>query len=318
MTVRSDVRVLVTGAEGMLGSSFVQSLRRLHPDDEIVGVGRADADLQHRAAVDLLIDEVAPDAIVHAAARVGGIAAKVADPMPYLLDNVRIDGNVISASLDAGIPELLYIGSAAIYPEAAEQPIAEEAILSGRLESANESYALAKIVGARLCAYASATRGVAYRSAVPSNLYGPGDADAPNRAHLIASILSKTRAAQHSGADVVPIWGSGRARREFTFAPDLTDWLSTQIGALSDWPELLNVGVGIDHTVTEYYEMAAAVIGFEGRFEYEPNRPEGAARRLLDSSRARVLGWDPQTTLAEGMTLCLAELDAGHDQKETP
>ena len=294
----------------MLGSSFARSLRQFHPDYEVIAARRADADLRDRESVERLLARAEPDVVVHAAARVGGIAAKLADPLPFLLDNVQLDAHVIAAALDAGIPELLYIGSAAIYPEDAPQPIKEEAILSGRLESANESYALAKIVGARLCAYASATRGVAYRVAVPSNLYGPGDAQGADRAHLIAAILTKTRHASATGADVVPVWGSGRARREFTFAPDLTDWLASQLGSLAAWPDALNVGVGVDHTIMEYYEETADLIGFRGRFEYDPTKPEGAARRLLDSSRARALGWNPTTTLRDGLAQCLAEFDS--------
>jgi len=298
------VRVLLTGAAGMLGSSIARAWAARRPDDELIAVTRTRADLSDPRAAAEVIAEVAPDSIVHAAARVAGIADKLAAPDRFLAENLRIDDAVISAAAAVGVPELLYISSAAIYPAGAEQPIREDAVLSGPLEPANEPYALAKIVGGRRCAYLSAQHGWAYRVAVPSNLYGPGDDYTPGRAHLIAAAIAKTDAASRTGGSVVEVWGDGTARREFTYSEDLAAWLVGQVGSLHLWPALLNLGVGVDATVREYYELAASVTGFSGELRFDPERPAGVARRLLDSSVARGMGWTAPTSLSDGIAAC--------------
>jgi GDP-L-fucose synthase len=285
----------------MLGSSIAQAWRTRRPDEELVEVTRAEVDLRDRDAVARLIARVRPDAIVHAAARVGGIAAKLAEPTRYLLENVELDSAVIGAAIAADVPELLYIGSAASYPEAAPQPIREAALLTGALEDANEGYGIAKIVGARLCAYASRQYGYAYRTAVPSNLYGPGDDFSASHGHLVAAALGKVHAAHEAGDSSVSVWGDGTARREFTYSPDLAAWVVDQIGLLDAWPPELNLGVGEDHTIAEYYRIAADIVGFTGGLAYDHGKPSGVPARLLDSSAARALGWAPTTSLADGM-----------------
>lgn len=300
----SSVRVLLTGAQGMLGSGIADQWRLSRPGDDLLPVTRADVDLRDDAAVRSLIDRTAPDAIIHAAAVVGGISAKLAEPTPYLLENLAIDSSVLRAALAAGVPELLYLSSAAIYPEAATQPIREDALLTGPLEHANEGYALAKIAAGKACEYASRQFGYSYRVVAPSNLYGPNDDYSPVQGHLIAAALAKVHSAHESGAPSVSIWGDGSARREFTYAPDLARWLVSQIGSLSGWPALLNVGTGTDHSIAEYYDTARAVVGYSGDFDYDLSKPAGVPQRLLNSSRARELGWAPTTGLVEGMTEC--------------
>lgn len=295
------MRVLLTGAGGMLGRGIADAWARLRPSDQLVGVTRREVDLRDHAAVVDLMREVRPDAVIHAAAVVGGIAAKVAEPTPYLLENLALDSSVLRASLAAEVPELLYIGSAAIYPESASQPIREDAVLTGALESANEGYALAKIAAGKVCEYASRQYGYAYRVAAPSNLYGPGDDFTLGHGHLVAAAIAKVHAAKAAGDHTVSIWGDGRARREFTFSVDLAEWLVGQIGTLSSWPTLLNLGTGDDHSITEYYEVARQVVGWDGEFVFDTSKPSGVGRRLLDSSRARALGWAPSTPLTEGM-----------------
>lgn len=290
----------------MLGSSIAASWRTRRPGDELIEVTRDVVDLLDPRATAAFVGDVRPDAVIHAAARVAGIQDKLDRPDEFLAENLRIDDAIISASLAASVPELLYISSAAIYPEDAPQPIVEEAMLSGRLEAANEGYALAKIAGAKRCEYASKQFGVHYRAAVPSNLYGPGDDPRPGRAHLVASIVTKTVNAVQSGASTVEVWGDGTARRELTYAGDLADWLVTQIGSLAAWPSLLNIGQGVDHSIREYYELAASLAGFTGRLEFDASKPAGVPQRILDSSRARALGWTAPTSLADGMAACLA------------
>lgn len=290
----------------MLGSSIAQQWAAQRPDDEIVAVTRATVDLRDAEATRAVIAAARPDAIIHAAARVAGIADKLARPATFLQENLQLDNSVISAAITLEIPELLYISSGAIYPADLRQPLVEEDLLAGPLEPANEGYALAKITGGKLCAYASKQYGYAYRAAVPSNLYGPGDDFSPGRAHLVASTIAKAHDAVRDGAGTVSVWGDGTARREFTYAPDLAAWLVRQVGTLAAWPETLNLGVGGDHSIREYYEAAARAVGFAGTFDYDTTKPSGVMQRLLDSSRARALGWNPATTLDEGYAACYA------------
>ncbi len=290
----------------MLGSSIAASWRAQRPHDELITVTRADLDLLDRDATRDFFAAARPDAVLHAAARVAGIHDKLARPDDFLAENLRIDDAVFSAALASGVQELLYVSSAAIYPIDATQPIVEEAILGGPLEPANEGYGLAKIVGARRCESASRQYGVHYRAAVPSNLYGPGDDARPGRSHLVASIVQKMLDAIDADAPVVEVWGDGTARRELTFSRDLAAWLVTQIGSLAAWPPLLNLGPGVDHSIRECYELAARLAGFEGRLEFDASKPGGVSARLLDSSRARALGWSAPTPLEDGIATCLS------------
>jgi len=299
----------------MLGSAIADQWAKLRPDDELVPLTRARVDLRDAVATERALADIKPDAVVHAAARVAGIAEKLAHPATYLQQNLQLDSSVISASIAQGIPELLYISSGAIYPADLPQPLSEDDLLAGTLESANEGYALAKITGGKLCEYASREFGFAYRAAVPSNLYGPGDSFGAGRAHLVASTIVKAHDAVATGAPTIDVWGDGTARREFTYSLDLAQWLVGQVGSLEAWPALLNLGVGFDHSIREYYEAAARVAGFTGDLVYDTSKPSGVMQRLLDSSRARELGWNPTTTLDEGYTACYESFVATLSQK---
>jgi GDP-L-fucose synthase len=284
----------------MLGRTLADAWSVQRPDDELVVVTRADVDLRDHEATRRYVADVRPDAVIHAAAKVGGIAAKLAEPATFLQDNLLLDTSVIGAALDAGVGELLYVGSAVVYPEAYERPFVESDALTGRLERANEGYALAKGAAARLCAFASAQHGVHYRVAVPSNLYGPHDHFDAATAHLVGAALGKVHRAHAEGAPTVAVWGDGTARREFTYAGDLARFLVEQVDRLAAWPDALNLGCGVDHSVREYYEAACEAVGFTGELVYEVDRPSGAPRRLIDSSLARTLGWTTPTSLRDG------------------
>jgi GDP-L-fucose synthase len=292
---------MLTGGAGMLGRSLAEAWQPQRPDDELRVVTRQDVDLRDADATRRLVAEIRPDAVVHAAARVGGIAAKLAAPLDYLRDNLLLDQSLIGAAIDLEVPELLYVGSAAVYPERCERPFVESDVLSGPLEPANEGYAMAKLAGGKLCEYASRQLGLAYRVVVPSNLYGEHDHFGSGGAHMIAAALTKVHRAQQSGSATVEIWGDGTARREFTWAGDVAGWLVGQVGRLDEWPALLNLGCGVDHSVTEYYEAAKDAVGWTGDFVHDLDKPSGTPRRLLDSSAARALGWEPRTSLADGM-----------------
>lgn len=295
------MRVLLTGAAGMLGSSIAQRWSLARPDDELIPVTREAVDLRDRPATARFVAEARPDLVIHAAAKVGGIAAKLANPTTYLLDNLLIDSSVISASIDAGVRELLYVGTAAFYPEHYRQPFVEGDLLAAPLEPANEGYAIAKLAGAKLCEYASREFGLHYRVAIPSNLYGPNDDASATHGHLIAATIAKIHAAHVAGEPTVTVWGDGTARREFTFSLDLADWFVSQAENLAAWPAYVNVGFGTDHSITEYYEAAREVIGYRGTFVFDVSKPAGMLQRLLDSSVARSLGWSPRTSLRDGM-----------------
>lgn len=302
------MRVVLTGSAGLLGSSIARAWRELRPGDELVALTRADVDLTDAAATAEVVAGHAPDAVVHAAGHVAGIGEKLKAPDAFLSTNLRIDEAVFGAAISAEVPEFLYVSSAAVYPLKAPQPISEDAFLTGAFEPANEGYGLAKAVGTKRCAYISRERGWAYRAVLPSNLYGPGDDYRAGRAHLVASALAKARQATDSGSPTIEVWGDGTARREFTYAPDLGAWLATQVGHLDAWPTLLNVGSGSELTVREYYELAAATTGFRGELAFDPERPSGIPRRLLDSSVARSLGWQPTTPWGEGFAASHTDL----------
>lgn len=292
----------------MLGSSVVEALERDRPEAEILAVTRDVIDLRDRASTLELLASFRPDVIVHAAARVGGIALKLARPTSFLLDNLLMDSSVISGAIELRVPELVYISSAVIYPERYERPFRESDIMTGRLEPANEGYGLAKTAALTTCAYASREYGLHYRAAVPSNLYGPNDHFDLGGAHLIAAALAKVDAAKRSGAPSVSVWGDGTARREFVFSEDLAGWLVSQLGSLAAWPEWLNLGSGSDRSVADYYRTACEVVGYEGELEFDPSKPAGVPRRMLDSSAAMALGWNPSTDLKTGMSAVYAQL----------
>lgn len=295
------VKVALTGARGMLANSIAAEWESRRSDDEVLRLTREDADLTDAVATHSMLQKAAPDLLIHAAAKVGGIAANIADPAGYLMDNLLIDTSVLRAATRLGIPRVLYVGSSCMYPKDYRQPLVESDMLAAPLEPTNEGYAIAKIAAAKYCEYAAAQFGLVYRTIVPSNLYGPGDDYAAGSSHLVAAAIAKTHAAATSGAPSVEVWGDGTARREFTYVGDIASWVASAVDTMQDWPSLLNVGAGIDESVLEIYRTAARVTGFTGEFELQPDRPAGMHQKLLDSSRAAQWGWAPSTSLEDGM-----------------
>jgi GDP-L-fucose synthase len=294
------VRALITGAAGMLGRNLAEEWRSRHGGSGLITLTRADGDLRDREFTRDFIAQHAPDVIIHAAARVNGIAAKLAHPVTYLLENLQLDTNVIEGAIDAGVPSLVYVGSAAVYPEKYTRPYTESDLLSGPLEPANEGYALAKLAGIKLCEYAAREHGLAYRAILPSNLYGVHDHFEASSAHLVASAIKKVHDAAQSGADEVVVWGDGTARREFAFAGDVAAWVIDRLERVDELPSWLNLGSGVDFSVAEYYEAAARTVGFRGTLRFDTSKPSGVPRRLLDSGAARALGWNPPTSIEVG------------------
>ncbi len=295
---------MLTGGGGMLASSIARAWAVHRPGDELTVLSRRDLDLRDFEITRATVADRHPDLVIHTAAFVGGIGDKIARPLPYLHDNIRIDASVLEAVVAAEVPAYFYVASAAAYPADAPSPIHESALFSGRLEPANESYGLSKLTGLSAVGYAAKQTGAAYRAILPSNLYGPGDTFDHTRAHLIASALLKTHRAKQESAAAVEVWGDGTARREFSFAPDLAGWIVSHVDELADWPQIMNVGAGTDHSVRELYELVADVVGYDGELAFDTTKPSGVHQRLIDSTLARSFGWAPRTSMHDGIAAC--------------
>jgi GDP-L-fucose synthase len=308
------MRVLLTGGNGMLARSIADAWQAHGSAGDLTVATRADADLRDLPQTRALLERVAPDVVVHAAARVGGISAHIGDPAGFLMDNLRIDTSLLTAALDGGVRRFLYFGSSCMYPKDYRQPLVETDLLAGPLEPTNEGYALVKNTSARFCQYVSRQYGHAYRVLIPSNLYGPNDNYAQG-GHLLAAALGKAHHAKESGAASVDVWGDGSARREFTYVGDIADFVVDNLAAIDTWPEIMNVGSGVDHTVLDYYRAALTVVDYDCKLVTDPTKPAGMYQKLMDSSVAARFGWRPATQLLDGLRTTyqayLASLTAG-------
>ncbi len=291
-------RVWVAGHAGMVGSALVRRLER--EDCEILTVARAEVDLARQAEVEDWLAEAKPEAVFLAAAKVGGILANDSEPATFIHDNLAIETNVIHAAWRTGVAKLLLLGSSCIYPKGAPQPMAEEALLTGALEPTNQWYAVAKIAGIKLCQAYRRQHGCDFISAMPTNLYGPGDNFDLESSHVVPALMRKTHAARAAGAPTVEIWGSGRPRREFLYVDDGADALVHLMAHYSDEGHI-NVGSGRDVTIAELAELVAEVVGFSGSFTFDAAKPDGTPQKLLDVGRLTALGWTASTDLRRGL-----------------
>lgn len=299
----SKIRILLTGARGMLGSSIATRLSA-DPDVELIPWSRETGDLRDAPRVEAEFVRLRPDLVIHCAAKVGGIHANIAEPYTYLSDNLLLDQSVTQASLAAGVKEFLYIGSSCMYPRDYRQPLVESDILGGPLEPTNEGYAVSKIAGSLAMAYASKQFSVDYRTIVASNLYGPGDNFAVESSHLVAATLRKAHFAKQNGDSMIEIWGDGKARREFTYVGDVANWICENLREIPNLPSIMNLGFGSDFSVSDYYKFAAEVVGFTGGFSFDTSKPTGMAQKLMDSTTAREdFRWTPTTHPLDGMRL---------------
>jgi GDP-L-fucose synthase len=294
------VKILLTGGSGMVGRNFLE-----HPHASkwnVLAPRRAELDLFDGRAVERFIERERPDVVVHAAGRVGGIQANIKEPVAFLLENLDMGRNVVLGARKGGVKKLLNLGSSCMYPRNIQTPLTENMVLKGELEPTNEGYALAKVAVARLCEFISREDGeLRYKTIIPCNLFGRWDKFDPAHSHLIASVVHKLHAAKSAGKAEVDIWGDGLARREFLFAGDLADFMVRALERFDELPALMNVGVGRDHTINEYYGTAARVVGWEGTFTHDLSRPVGMSRKLVDASRQAAFGWQPKTSLEEGI-----------------
>lgn len=291
-------RIWVAGHRGMVGSALV---RRLASEDcEVLTVGRDTIDLRRQEDVEGWVEQIRPDAIFMAAARVGGILANDTRPADFIYDNLMIETNITHAAYKTGVGKLLFLGSSCIYPKLAPQPMPEEALLTGPLEPTNEWYAVAKIAGIKLCQAYRRQHGCDFISAMPTNLYGPHDNFDLKSSHVAAALLAKTHAAKLSGAPTVEIWGSGTPRRELLYVDDLADALVFLMKTYSAG-EHVNIGSGSDLSIKELAQLIADTVGFRGDFTFDSTKPDGTPRKLLNVDKLRALGWEAKTDLREGL-----------------
>lgn len=292
-------RVWVAGHRGMVGSALVRRLERENPA-EIIKVTRQEVDLVDQAATTAWIEKARPDAVFIPAAKVGGILANDTYPADFLYDNLMIAANTIHACHKAGVEKLLFLGSSCIYPKLADQPITEDALLTGPLEPTNEWYAIAKIAGVKLCQAYRRQHGDDFISAMPTNLYGPGDNYDLQNSHVIPALIRKAHNAKKAGAASMEIWGSGEPRREFLHADDCADALVHLMKVYSA-PEHVNVGSGEDISISALARLVMEVVGFEGELTHDRSKPDGTPRKLMSADKIRALGWTPSIGLRDGL-----------------
>ena len=313
-------KIYVAGHRGMVGSALVRNLlAQDFPSENLITRSRQDLDLTNQIAVQEFFAHERPDQVYLAAAKVGGIHANNTFPAEFIYENLMVQANVIESAFRSGVRKLLFLGSSCIYPRMAEQPMKESALLTGTLEPTNEPYAIAKIAGIKLCESYNrqygASHGVDYRSVMPTNLFGPGDNYHPENSHVLPALIRRFHEAKVSGANTVTLWGTGRARREFLYVDDMASAsvhvmnLPQDVYAAHTLPMQghINVGSGLDVTITEVAEMIRNVVGFKGSIDYDTTKPDGAPRKWMDSQKLQSLGWKPKFSLIEGLQKAYAD-----------
>jgi len=289
----------------MVGSAMKRALQA-RGFDRLLTPSRQEVDFTRQAEVEAYIAAEKPDVVFVTAAKVGGILANDTYPADFARDNAAIALNSIDAAYRAGVQRLLFLGSTCIYPRMAPQPMSEDVLLTSELEKTNEAYALAKILGLKLCEYYRRQYGVCYHSAMPTNLYGLGDNYHPENSHVIPGLLRRFHEAKENGADEVVIWGTGKPRREFLYVDDLADAL-VHLLQLEDPPNWVNVGVGEDVSILELAQLVAKTVGFTGQITHDLSKPDGTPRKLTDPSRLFATGWRPTVKLEEGLAKAYAD-----------
>ena len=295
-------KLLLTGGAGMVGRNIQE-----HPLAgrwEIISPRSKELDLTDFRATREFFCSHSPDFVVHSAGRVGGIQANVAHPVDFLVTNTDMARNVLLAARDSGVERLINIASSCMYPHNAPNPLSESLVLQGALEPTNEGYALAKIFATRLCQYINfETPGVHYKTLIPCNLFGRYDKFEPHHSHLIPAIIHKIHMAKVKGLAEVEVWGDGSTRREFMYAGDLADAVFRALDSFDSLPDLMNIGLGKDFSVKEYYTLTAEVLGWHGRFVHDLNKPIGMKQKIVDIQRQQAWGWASSTTLKAGIEM---------------
>jgi len=292
--------VFVAGHRGLVGSAIARELKT-NGYENLITRTRAELDLMKTDAVRRFFDEVRPRVVVIAAARVGGIKANNDYPVEFLLENLTIQNNLIASAHEFDVHKLLFLGSSCIYPKFAPQPIPESSLLTGELEPTNDAYAIAKIAGIKLCQAYAREYGRNFISAMPTNMYGPGDNFDLEKSHVLPALLRKVHEAKLKGDPVVCVWGSGKPLREFLYNEDLAAACRFLLENYNS-PEIVNIGCGEDLTIRELAELICEVVGYKGGLEFDASKPDGTPKKLLDVSKLKAMGWSPRVSLREGIT----------------
>jgi GDP-L-fucose synthase len=306
---------MITGGGGMVGKNILEhtAMNKHEPFAPL----RSELDLSDFAAVEKYMGRIRPDLVIHAAGKVGGIQANMREPVNFLLENMDMGRNVVWAARKCGVRRLINLGSSCMYPRNAVNPLKEEMILQGELEPTNEGYALAKIAVSRLCSYISRESSeFSYKTIVPCNLYGRWDKFSPEHSHMIPAVIRKLHLAKLNGDQTVEIWGDGTARREFMYAGDVAACIHRAVEEFDTLPELMNVGLGNDYSINDYYQAAAEVVGYKGSFTHDLTKPVGMACKLVDISRMTTWGWKPATSLKDGLAATYEFFKANNGDKK--
>ncbi|MEJ6569896.1 MAG: GDP-L-fucose synthase [Akkermansiaceae bacterium] len=307
------MKIFIAGHRGMVGSALVREASQ-RGNHEVLTATRNELNLLDQQAVLAWLQENKPDQVIIAAAKVGGIHANSTYPAEFIYENLAIASNLIEGSRQAGVNRVLFLGSSCIYPKMAPQPMPEDCLLSSPLELTNEAYAVAKIAGLKMCQHYRAQYGLMYHSAMPTNLYGPGDNYHPENSHVIPGMIRRFHEAKERGDQTVTIWGSGTPKREFLHTDDLAA-ACFHLMTLENPPDWANVGVGQDLTIFELADLIAKTVGFAGEILTDPSKPDGTPRKLLDISTIKETGWAPQVDFSEGLAAAyrdfLSTLDQG-------
>ena len=294
------MKILITGSNGLVGRNLLESPRCKRY--EILAPSHKELELLDKDAVLNYLEKNRPDMVIHAAGTVGGITANMQQPLKFLIENLDMGRNVIYGAYRAGVKKFINLGSSCMYPRNHDTPLTEDMILTGELEPTNEGYAIAKVACARMCSYITRENpDFQYKTLIPSNIYGRWDKFIGDKTHMIPAVIHKIYRAVVDRQDTIEIWGDGLARREFMYAGDLADCSWEAVERFDELPELMNVGLGVDYSVNDYYETIAKVIGFKGKFTHDLTKPAGMKRKLTDVSRMLKFGWRPKTTLEDGI-----------------
>ena len=298
-TLSTNDRIFVAGHRGMVGSAIVRVLRA-HGFENLLLRSRAELDLMDPASVDRFYKAEQPDVVIDAAAKVGGIRANSTYPADFMRENLLIQMNVIDGAWRHDVKRLLFLGSSCIYPREAPQPMTEDVLLTSPLEKTNEAYALAKISGLKYCQYLRQQYGVLFHSAMPTNLYGPGDNYHPGNSHVLPALIRRFHEAKEAAAPEVVMWGTGSPRREFLHTDDLAEAV-LHLLRLENPPDWVNVGSGTDVEIRELAAMVKEAVGYQGEITHDLSKPDGTPRKLMDISKIRATGWAPSSNLPEGI-----------------
>ena len=299
MPLSTDSSIFIAGHRGMVGAALVRALQQ-RGHSQIITASRTDCDLTRQQEVEDFFAKTKPQVAIIAAAKVGGIHANNTYPADFIYENLMIASNCIHAAYRSGVQRLLFLGSSCIYPRVAPQPMPEDCLLTSPLEQTNEAYAIAKIAGLKLCQYYRKQHGVLFHSAMPTNLYGPGDNYHPENSHVIPALLRRFHEAKVNGAPNVVCWGTGSPMREFLHVDDLAEGCLHLLGSENP-PDWVNLGTGTDVTIRELVELVKEVVGYDGEVEWDSTKPDGTPRKLMDVSRMTALGWSATTSLRAGL-----------------